>query len=337
MAVYTHLTHQEINDFLQNYSIGELVDFSEIISGIDNSNFIITAKNDNEENQKFILTIFEGRINISDLPFFIDLKHHLAINNIKCPKPIANNQTSYISDLKAKKAIIVSFLEGKSLVANDNGYYNNINQKHCFAIGETLARMHIAAMSYKNHRINDLTINNFPDILEKISPSINQKQYQDLQENIKFLQKKWLLSPLDQMIITACHLDLFPDNVFFNQNQEITGIIDFYFAANDFLIYDLAITINAWCFDECHFNYQKLQQLLLGYQKIRKLTVNEIKFFDTALATASMRFLLTRLYDKIFTKEDSLVNIKNPEEYQKKLDFFLNNKIAEYILDNNDA
>lgn len=327
MAVYTHLTYQEINDFIKNYRIGELVNFTEIISGIDNSNFIITTKNDNGKNQKFILTIFEGRINISDLPFFIDLKHHLAINNIKCPNPIANNQNLYISDLKAKKAIIVSFLDGTSLVANDQGYYNNINQQHCFSIGETLAKMHIAAMSYKNHRINDLAINDFNNILEKISPSLDQKQYQNLQENIKFLQTKWQLLSLDQIPIAACHLDLFPDNVFFNQEQEITGIIDFYFAANDLLIYDLAITINAWCFDECHFNYQKLQQLLLGYQKIRKLTTNEIKFFDTALATASMRFLLTRLHDKIFTKENSLVTIKDPKEYQKKLDFFLNNNI----------
>lgn len=318
MAVHTKLTNQEIADFLkENYNIGELVSYKEIIDGIDNSNFII-----NTSENKFILTIFESRINEQELPFFMNLKLHLAEHNICCPKPILNNSHSPISKIKNKSASVVSFLSGATLKPQDAGLYSSITINHCAQIGKTMADLHNAVVDFKGTRKNDLGILGWRNLFNKISNHIDNYQTglkSEIESYINFLEQNWQ----DKSPSGATHLDLFPDNVFFDEQNNLSGVIDFYFAANDLFIYDLAITMNAWCFDEKNqFDEKKFQAMLMEYQKVRQLSAEEMSFLKIALIGGSLRFLLTRLHDLFFTPKDSLVNIKNPQEYLEKIRFF---------------
>ena len=321
MAVYTKLDFEEINNFLtKNYNIGSLKNYKEIIAGIDNSNYIIETEQD-----KFIFTIFESRIKKEDLPFFMNLKKHLSANNISCPKPIFNNKNQIISNINGKSAAIVTFLQGATLMPKENCLYDNITIKHCSEIGEVTAKMHQYAADFSQKRVNDLDFIHLKELFQKISDQIENYRSGlklEITKYIDLLDQKWDLN----LPSGPCHLDLFPDNVFFDKNDDLSGVIDFYFAANDLFIYDLAININAWCFDgNNQFCQEKYKILLDSYQKIRKLTIQEKEFLPTALICASLRFLLTRFYDLFNTPEGSLVNVKNPDEYLEKIRFFLNN------------
>lgn len=317
MAVYTKINQSQISDHLQNYNIGKLVKFKEIIQGIDNSNFILET-----DAGRFILTIFESRIDEKDLPFFINFKLHLAQKGICCPKPIANKDGEVIADLQSKNSAIVTFLDGATLEPQSDGYYNNITPKHCFEVGKILAKLHVAAQDFSMSRSNDLGINDWKEFLTKFTDKLDSYQQGlalEINENLEFLQKSWNFD----LPSGPSHLDLFPDNVFFDKNNNLSGVIDFYFAANDLLIYDLAIIVNAWCFDENNnFSQKKFAEMLKGYEISRVISESEKDFLKIALVAASMRFLLTRLHDMFFTPKDSLVNIKDPQEYIAKLRFF---------------
>lgn len=303
MAVHTKLTEQEIIAHLEKYSLGELVEVREILEGIDNSNFVLgTTKG------KFILTLIESKSRENDLPFFIALKLHLAEKGISCPRPILDNSGSALVDLKGKKSIIVSFLNGKEV--------KNIEPQHCFEVGKILARMHLAAADFKMLRQNDFGINSFRSLFlrfEHLLENYEKNLRNEILEDLDFLETSWNYN----LPSAATHLDLFPDNVFFNETQRVSGVIDFYFAANDALIYDFAITMTAWCNSE-----EKFLELLRGYEEVRKFEEDEKDFLKIALVAASMRFLLTRLHDMFFTPKDSLVKIKDPQEYLQKLRFF---------------
>ncbi len=312
MAVHTKITTEELNLHLKNYSIGNLLDFSEILQGIDNSNFIIKTTSG-----KYIFTIFESRIKPQELPFFLNLKQHLASKNISCPKPVLNNQQQNITYLNNKPSAIVSFLAGKTLNPDFDGYYYNITTNHCQQVGQTLAKMHLATIDFQQTRSNDLSCLCFDKFFSKFSLKVGDSAHFTWQV-LDFLQQNWQ-SNLPNM---ACHLDLFPDNVFFDEQQNLSGIIDFYFAGNDLAIYDFAIVVNAWCFDKTTFNQQKYLALLAGYQQIKKFSQAELDFLPIAKIAASCRFYLTRLYDKIFTSQNSFVTIKDPNEYLAKLQHF---------------
>jgi len=317
MAVYTKLTKEEIaNHLKQNYQIGELQDFKEIVAGIDNSNFVISS------DKKYILTIFESRIKPEELPFFIDLKGHLSLKGVRCPKPILNNAGSSISDLKGKKSSIVTFLEGTMLEPRQDGLYESITPKHCFEVGKTAAQMHLAAQDFDQNRFNDVGVFGFDELLGKFRHLMEGYQpglLEKIDTQIESLTSSWK----KDLPNVAAHLDLFPDNVFFDENQNLSGVIDFYFAANDLMIYDFAVIVNAWCFDEnIEFTEEKYAQMLKGYESVRPFSDPETDFLNTALQAASMRFLLTRLHDMFFTPKDSLVNVKDPAEYLKKIEFF---------------
>ncbi len=303
MAVYTKITKDEIVSHLRNYELGEFVSYKEILDGIDNSNFILeTTKG------KFILTIFESRIDKAALPFFINFKLHLAKKRISCPAPILNNQGSAIVDLKNKKSAIVSFLEGKSA--------EKITPNHCFEVGKFLAKMHLAAADFSMKRENELGVKGFRPLFSKFEHLVDNYQKNlraEILENLVFLENLWSFD----LPSAATHLDLFPDNVFFDVNEKLSGAIDFYFAANDALIYDFAVTLVAWCDDEEDF-----LQLFQGYESVRKFSEIEKDFLKIALVGAATRFLLTRLHDMFFTPKDSLVRIKDPQEYLQKLRFF---------------
>lgn len=317
MAVHTRLNKSEIEIHLQNYSLGKLIGFKEIVEGIDNSNFVLET-----EKGKFILTIFESRIQKDELPFFVNLKLHLAKKGICCPKPILDNFGQVIVDLKEKKSVIASFLNGSTLSAREDGYYDNITNKHCLEVGKVLAQMHLASADFEMSRKNDLGVDGFRKHFSKFANLVEDYQKNlgdEILENLDFLEKNWL----QNLPLAAAHLDLFPDNVFFDKDKNLSGVIDFYFAAKDALIYDFAVTVNAWCFDENNnFIEEKFFEMMRGYEEIRKFSKEEKSFLKIALVGAAMRFLLTRLHDMFFTSKDSLVKIKNPQEYLAKLRFF---------------
>ncbi|MBU6338533.1 MAG: homoserine kinase [Rickettsiales bacterium] len=318
MAVYTRLTAAEINQHLiDNYQIGELVSFKEIVEGIDNSNFIIDTKKG-----RYILTIFEKRINKEELPFFINFKLHLANNGICCPCPILDNKGGTIVDLKGRKSVIVSFLNGAVLKPEENGYYKNITSKHSFEVGKVLAKLHEAAKGFNMKRENELGVNGFRNLFKKFEHLIDDYQ-KDLGDEISQIIDFLEVNYRQDLPSAAIHADLFPDNVFFDEKQNVSGVIDFYFAANDLLIYDFAIIVNAWCFDENNnFIEERFSQMMKGYNEVRKFSSSELNFLQISFIAAAMRFLLTRLHDMFFTPKDSLVKVKNPQEYLIKLRYF---------------
>ena len=307
MAVYTKLEHQEVRQFLEQYNINNFKDYKGITEGVENTNYLIKTSE-----QDYILTIYEKRVDENDLPFFIKLLSYLSENKFPCPKPIANKNNEKINRIKNKNAALVTFLNGQSK--------NKITSEECFEIGKITAQLHEITKKFDINRKNNLSIKNWDSIFEK---TIKQKI--DLDESIikktknylNFLKDKWPKN-LPQGII---HADLFPDNIFFTNNK-VSGIIDFYFACNDFFAYEIAICINSLCFDNnSTFNMTKAKNLIDGYTSIRTLSEDEKKYLPILSMGAAMRFYLTRLYDFYHTDNKADVKIKDPFEYLKKIEF----------------
>jgi homoserine kinase type II len=307
MAVYTKLEHQEVRQFLEQYNINNFKDYKGITEGVENTNYLIKTSE-----QDYILTIYEKRVDENDLPFFIKLLSYLSENKFPCPKPIANKNNEKINRIKNKKAALVTFLNGQSK--------NKITSEECFEIGKITAQLHEITKKFNINRKNNLSIENWNSIFEK---TIKQKI--DLDESIikktknylNFLKEKWPKN-LPEGII---HADLFPDNIFFTNNK-VSGIIDFYFACNDFFAYEIAICINSLCFDNnSTFNMTKAKNLIDGYTSIRTLSEDEKKYLPILSMGAAMRFFLTRLYDFYHTDNKADVKIKDPFEYLKKIEF----------------
>ena len=307
MAVYTKLEHQEVKQFLEQYNINNFKDFKGITEGVENTNYLIKTSE-----QDYILTIYEKRVDENDLPFFIKLLSNLSENNFPCPKPISNKNNEKINKIKNKNAALVTFLNGQSK--------NKITSEDCFEIGKITAQLHEITKKFNINRKNNLSIESWQNIFEK---TIKQKI--DLDETIikktknylNFLKDKWP-KDLPQGII---HADLFPDNIFFTNNK-VSGIIDFYFACNDFFAYEIAICINSLCFDNnSTFNMTKAKNLIDGYTSIRTLSEDEKKYLPILSMGAAMRFFLTRLYDFYHTDNKADVKIKDPFEYLKKIEF----------------
>ena len=307
MAVYTKLAHQEVEQFLEQYNINNFKDYKGITEGVENTNYFI-----NTLEQDYILTIYEKRVDENDLPFFINLLSDLSKNKFPCPKPIANKKNQKINKIKNKNASLVTFLNGQSK--------NKITSEECFEIGKITAQLHEITKKFNVNRKNSLSIENWQNIFEK---TIKQKI--DLDKTIikktnnylNFLKNNWPKN-LPQGII---HADLFPDNIFFTNNK-VSGIIDFYFACNDFFAYEIAICINSICFDNnSTFNMTKAKNLIDGYSSIRTLSEEEKKFLPILSMGAAMRFFLTRLHDFYHTDNKADVKIKDPFEYFKKIEF----------------
>ena len=307
MAVYTKLEHQEVKQFLEQYNINNFKNFKGITEGVENTNYLIKTSE-----QDYILTIYEKRVDENDLPFFIKLLSNLSENNFPCPKPISNKNNEKINKIKNKNAALVTFLNGQSK--------NKITSEDCFEIGKITAQLHEITKKFNINRKNNLSIESWQNIFEK---TIKQKI--DLDETIikktknylNFLKDKWP-KDLPQGII---HADLFPDNIFFTNNK-VSGIIDFYFACNDFFAYEIAICINSICFDNnSTFNMTKARNLIDGYSSIRTLGDDEKKYLPILSMGAAMRFFLTRLYDFYHTDNKADVKIKDPFEYLKKIEF----------------
>ena len=321
MAVYTKISDKDIILINKKFKLGKKIKFQGIKKGIENTNYLLKT-----EKGKFILTIFEKRVSSSDLPFFMKLMDLLSLKKIICPKPLKDNYGKYLFKIKNKRACIVSFLSGKDK--------NNLTYKNCFEVGKNIAKMHKATKNFKIKRSNSMGINKLHPLLNSINFKkskliLSYKEF--LFNNLKEIKKNWP-KKLPSGII---HADLFVDNIFF-KNNKFSGFIDFYFSANDYYAYELAICINALCFDKNKskfiLNKQKVNNLIKGYEKIRKISINEKNKLNILCKGAAIRYLLTRAYDYINTPKTALIKIKDPKEYYQKL--MIHNQInsfKEYI------
>ena len=316
MAVYTRVSIAELNDFLANYNIGKAQRLDGITEGVENSNYKLIT---DVEGGDYILTLYEKRVKPADLPYFINLMEHLASRDITCPHPIADNNGVVLKKLNDKAAAIFSFLDGSS---------NNVpSAERCYAAGVALAELHIASMGFNDRRDNALDHLAWGILLADINDSPNH-----LLKSLTVPAKTYLDATLanwpTNLPSGVIHADFFPDNVLFT-NDAVTGVIDFYFACTDAYAYDLAIALNAWCFEsDATFNITKARALMRGYQAVRPLMAEEVAALPILAAGAAMRFLLTRLYDWQTQEKDALVTLKNPSDYLRRLRFHKNVKSA---------
>lgn len=313
MAVYTQLTHDEIVTHLKQYDLGELVRYQGIQEGVSNTNFLVVTTKD-----RYILTLFEKRTDPKDLPYFIGIMEHLAAKGIDCPLPIQTKDGAAIAEIKDHPAIIISFLEGQGV--------GRIYNEHMAPLGEVLARMHMAIDGFDQRRPNTLSLPEWKTMAEQVVPradEIKEGLGDIISDEIAYLEAHWP-SDLPSGVI---HADLFPDNVFYQQSGadvNLTGVIDFYFACNDFFMYDLAITMNAWCFERRNhheFNITRTSKLLGGYHRVRPISDAEFHALPTLARGATMRFLLTRCVDWLNPAPGALVTRKDPDEFLRKLQF----------------
>ena len=317
MAIYTKITPRDIQSIEKKYNLGKINHFKGIKKGIENTNYLLKTKN-----KRFILTLFEKRVQKKDLPFFMNLMDRLNKYKINCPKPQRNKKGSFVLKIKNKSASIVSFVEGKDKL--------KLNSKDCYEIGKNIARFHKISKKLKFYRKNSLSVKEWPKLLSKIgkkSKVINQNLDSLMKSSFIEIKNKWPKN-LPRGII---HADLFIDNIFFKKNK-LSGYIDFYFACNDFLIYEIAICINALCFDKKNnkfiFNKNKSQNLIRGYSKIRSFSNKEKKSLNVLCRGAALRYLLTRTYDYLNTPKTAVIKIKNPREYIQKLK--IHNKFSNF-------
>jgi homoserine kinase type II len=307
MAVYTDVQAEELQGFLAGYDLGDLMAYKGIAEGVENSNFLLHTSRG-----YFILTLYEKRVNAADLPFFIGLMEHLAARGITCPQPVKNRAGEALGKLSGRPAAIVTFLEGMWIRRPGVG--------HCGALGEALARFHLAGADFAMTRRNALSVEGWRPLYDVAASRADTVQVglgAMVAAELDLLEKNWPRG-LAQGVI---HADLFPDNVFF-LGDRLSGLIDFYFACTDTLAYDVAVCLNAWCFEpDQSFNVTKGRALLAGYERVRPLAADERAALPLLCRGSALRFLLTRLVDWLETPPGALVKRKDPLEYRRKLRF----------------
>lgn len=307
MAVYTDISEDELKTFLTQYDAGELMSYKGIAEGVENSNFLLhTTK------APYILTLYEKRVDRNDLPFFLGLMQHLADRGLSCPLPVPRRDGAQLGELAGRPAALISFLEGMWL--------RKPEARHCRDVGEALARMHLAGEGFEIRRENALSVSGWRPLWDKSVDGADEVEAgltAEIPAELDFLEAHWP----KELPSGVIHADLFPDNVFF-LNDRLSGLIDFYFACNDYLVYDLAVCINAWCFEkDCSFNLTKGMEMIAGYQSVRPLSAAEIEALPILARGSALRFFLTRLYDWIMTPAGAMVTKKDPKEYLRKLRF----------------
>lgn len=307
MAVYTEVSDGELARFLADYDIGRLTSFAGIAEGIENSNFLVRTTAGT-----YVLTLYEKRVARADLPFFVRLMDHLAARGIRCPVPVKGRDGDALRELNGRPACIVTFLEGL--------WPRRVQPFHCAAVGRALAELHEAGRSFAMRRDNDLSLDGWRrlaaatrDRADTVKPGLARA----IDDELDWLGAGWPAGLPEGVI----HADLFPDNVFF-LGEALSGLIDFYFACTDLLAYDVAVCLNAWCFEpDGSFNLTKGKALLTGYAARRALAAEEVAALPTLCRGSALRFLMTRLYDWLNPAEGALVRPKSPLEYVRKLAF----------------
>jgi homoserine kinase type II len=307
MAVYTEVADEELDAFIESYDIGALTSCKGIAEGVENSNYLVQT-----EAGRYILTLYEKRVAPKDLPYFLALMEHLAARGIRCPLPVHDRERRNLRKLAGRPAALINFLDGISV--------RRASIEQCASLGKALGRLHVAGESFAQTRANSLSLSDWGPLANAIgdrADTVIRGLAAEIAKELAHLEKAWPRD-LPQGVI---HADLFPDNVFF-LGQEVSGLIDFYFACNDMLAYDIAICLNAWCFEsDASFNITKARAFLQAYESVRPLAANELAALPTLARGAALRFLLTRSYDWLNTDGEALVKRKDPNEYLRKLRF----------------
>ena len=310
MAVYTKLSETRLKEFFSKYNLGELINYKEIKEGIENTNYSIQT-----EKGKFILTLYEKRVEEKDLPFFISLMKNLFDKKFPSPEPIINKNGNYISEVLNKKAAVISFLEGNSKT--------NLDPDNCYQVGIYTAKLHLITKDLTGKRENKLSVKSWRELYNKVKNDCSKIQKnlpKIIEKNLNEIEKNW---PKD-IPAGIIHADLFPDNIFF-KNNKLSGIIDYYFSCYDFYAFEIAICLNALCFEgkneNLSFNVTKAKKFIDGYSSLKKLTEKEKDSLKILCKGAALRFLLTRVFDYLNLTEGAIVKIKDPLEYLKRLEF----------------
>ena len=317
MAVYTKIDQSEIISITKKFKLNKIIKFQGIKKGIENTNYLLKTKKN-----KYILTIFEKRVKKKDLPFFMKLMDKLNSYNISCPKPLKNKNGKYLTLIKKKTACIVTFVNGQDK--------KTLNIQNCYKIGKNIAKLHRTSKKIKLFRKNSMSINSLDPLLKSIkfkSKIISPNLHEVLTQSLNKIKKDWP-KKLPKGII---HGDLFIDNIFFKKNK-FAGFIDFYFSCTDYFMYELAICVNALCFDKKNnkfiINNKKIKSLIKGYESVKKISLKEKNSLNILCRGAALRYLLTRVYDYFNTPKNALIKIKDPKEYFQKL--IIHNNLNSY-------
>ena len=307
MAVYTDVSFEDLEDFLAVYDIGPIHVFKGIAEGVSNSNYFLQT-----ETGAFILTLYEKRVEVDDLPFYLGLMEHLARAGIACPTPVHARNGNVTGTLNDKPAAILTFLDGVSL--------RRPTAEHCTFAGRALAELHEAGAGFPGKRANALGLNGWRALASDCkgkSDAVADGLGSLIEDELATLTMSWPTA----LPAGVIHADLFPDNVFFLQDR-LSGIIDFYFACTDAYAYDVAVCLNAWCFEpNLSFNATKARGLIASYRKARPMPASEIEALPLLARGSALRFLLTRLYDWLNHPPGAFVKPKDPLEYLRKLRF----------------
>jgi len=307
MAVYTEVSDEELLAFLARYELGGLLSCKGIAEGVENSNYFLHL-----ESGYFILTLYEKRVAEGDLPFFLSLMEHLSAQGVSCPLPVKDREGKALGRLVGRPAAIVTFLEGYAV--------HHPDAPHCAALGETMGKLHLAGAKFGMSRANALSLNGWRALFaphKHEADGVEPGMAALIAAELAALEASW---PRD-LPCGVIHADLFPDNVFF-LGERVSGLIDFYFACCDAFAYDLAIALNAWCFDaQRRYVPAKGRALILAYHGIRPLDARELSAFPILARGAALRFLLTRFVDALSVPAGALVRPKDPREYLAKLKF----------------
>lgn len=307
MAVYTEVSDVDLSGFLEQYDIGPLVSCKGIAEGVENSNFLLHA-----DGGYYILTLYEKRVARCDLPFFLALMEHLAARGIACPTPIKGRDGDALRELCGRPAAIVTFLDGM--------WVKRPGPRHCQLLGEAMARLHLAGADFGMKRPNNLSVEGWRPLFEACearADTVRPGLAAELGHELHKLEQEWPAGLPSGVI----HADLFPDNVFY-LGDRLSGIIDFYFACTDALAYDIAICLNAWCFEpDGSFNTTKARMLIAAYRRVREVSAAELAALPILARGSALRFLLTRLYDWLHHPPGAFVKPKDPLEYLHKLRF----------------
>ena len=319
MAVYTDISEDDLKQFLTEYDAGELMSYKGIAEGVENSNFLLHTTR-----SPLILTLYEKRVEKSDLPFFLGLMQHLADRGLSCPLPLPRRDGELLGELSGRPAALISFLEGMWL--------RKPEARHCREVGVALAQMHLAAQDFPIKRPNALSLEGWRVLWDKSESRADEVEaglQAEIRGEMDYLAAHWP----QELPWGVIHADLFQDNVFF-LNDRLSGLIDFYFACNDMLAYDVSICLNAWCFEkDGSYNMTKGMALLEGYESVRPLSDAEAEALPVLARGSALRFFLTRLYDWLTTPAGALVVKKDPLEYLRKLRFHAGiNSVTEYGL-----